>query len=1077
MKNRITSLACAFLLTVAAAAGAVDLETKVGFDIRPQPLATALIEFSKQTQLQVMSSGIDLAQRQSPGINGKHSIAHALSVLLSGTGLEYSFTGPNTIAVKIATAGSAPAGSAVSGAQTTADGMPVRLAQVPKGQEHSSSAPPETARVQDEESKGVPEILVKGQRTLNTDIKRTEDDVQPYVVFNREEIQRSMVGNLEDFFKTRLPMNAMQATNSQRQNSGNDSAVSLRGLGTAQTLILVDGRRMPSVNTGGGGLGQPDINGIPLSAIERIEVLPSTASGIYGGGATGGVVNIITRQDYSGGELAVTYGNSFDSDVANRRIDGSFGFTLENGRTQVRLNASHADANPLLVGERDFIARGRALQARNSPNDFLTGTTANTLPLGYTTNIRNASPNQNTALVLKSQYGGTNLGSPITSVAVNSSGIADGISGLVANAGHYNLGVPDDLNGQRQSMLNNPTVESAMLNVRRSFGETVDGYVDLSWLDNEGRSLMSNVAGSATLAASAPNNPFTTAINVRFPSIGLQSPYRSDSETIRALAGVIVRLPGNWTAASDFNWSRSRHTTVQTRPVIGDPDGAGPGLSVSTAHNTGVIDVMRDLNVYPIDYSAYLMPTNNSVFGPLDTVMRDATGRVSGPIFRLPGGPLNLSASVAQRKEKALTAFEDVLSATAVPSANVYPGASQTVSSYYVELRAPLITATNARRFMQSLELQASERRDEYRTRGPAATFLSLASRDSSLPSVSYSTNASDSNDYTLGLRFSPVQDVMLRASAGTGFRVPDINQIATTPLLDGSVTLNDPKRGGGRASTGLIKLDVGGNPELTPENSKSWSAGIVLAPRVLPDLRLSVDYTHISKTNEITSLGFQALVNFEDQFPGRVVRDPLEAGAPSNYTGGRITLLDVRPLNFARTRLGAYDIQADYTLQTRSVGDFRLFAVATYQKSFERIGAPGSAFLDSVGFNGGLLKWRGNAGVSWDRGPLTVGWSTQYFDSYRAYAAGSASSVIASTTLAQGSASIPRQIYHDLFMRYAFTGASPALLEGTEIALGIQNVFDKDPPIVATTATVGGYSTFADPRLRRYSINLRKRF
>src|SRR5262249_39163857 len=152
----------------------------------------------------------------------------------------------------------------------------------------------------------------------------TKDAPQPYVVFDRREIQRSQATNLEDFLRTRLPMNA--AATSAAQVTGQSitrSSIDLRGLGENQTLILVDGRRMPAVAQAAGSVSQPDINGIPLAAIERIEVLPSTAGGIYGGSATGGVVNIILRRDFRGVEGKATYENTFDSDAGAMRLDVS----------------------------------------------------------------------------------------------------------------------------------------------------------------------------------------------------------------------------------------------------------------------------------------------------------------------------------------------------------------------------------------------------------------------------------------------------------------------------------------------------------------------------------------------------------------------------------------------------------------------------------------------------------------------------------------------------------------------------------------------------------------------------------
>src|SRR5262249_20376678 len=148
---------------------------------------------------------------------------------------------------------------------------------------------------------GVPEILIKGSKSLNIDIHRTRDDVLPYVVFDHEAISQSGVQTLDEFLKQRLPMNTVAQSNTQSAVSGSGSRIDLRGLGTNQTLVLVNGRRVADLQVNPSNAGdQSDLNGIPVGAVERIEVLPTSASGIYGGSATGGVVNIVLKKDFKG---------------------------------------------------------------------------------------------------------------------------------------------------------------------------------------------------------------------------------------------------------------------------------------------------------------------------------------------------------------------------------------------------------------------------------------------------------------------------------------------------------------------------------------------------------------------------------------------------------------------------------------------------------------------------------------------------------------------------------------------------------------------------------------------------------
>ncbi|HET7866221.1 MAG TPA: TonB-dependent receptor plug domain-containing protein, partial [Burkholderiaceae bacterium] len=274
----------------------------------------------------------------------------------------------------------------------------------------------------------LPSVLVLGKRTLNMDIRRNRDDIQPYVVFDAEQIAKSGAQTIESFLQTHLPMNAQQNTTSQLgPEVSPNGRIDLRGLGADQTLILVDGRRLPSISTGD-SFKQANLNGISISQIERIEVLPATASGIYGGGATGGVINIILKRDYSGFDIDLNYGNAFDGAVRQYRLGISGGFSLEDGRTRVLYSASHADADVLLSSQRDFARRGAQQQLRNDPSDpsvLLGGANICSTADGATCSTQ--------PLQLKS---GATLPSPFTSVPGNYTGAAsDGGAALAARAG------------------------------------------------------------------------------------------------------------------------------------------------------------------------------------------------------------------------------------------------------------------------------------------------------------------------------------------------------------------------------------------------------------------------------------------------------------------------------------------------------------------------------------------------------------------------------------------------------------------------------------------------------------------
>ncbi|MEJ1963650.1 MAG: TonB-dependent receptor [Gammaproteobacteria bacterium] len=978
------------------------------FDITTHEAVGAINAFGSQSGVQILASATQLKDKSLNEVRGRLSTDAGLRILLANTGLTYRYVGDHTVAIVRADteedgdpARKAPDGTAPAPKPAPADPTPPHTA--------SGSAPRAELTIVP-----MPEILVKGSKSINADIERTRDDVQPYVVFSAEDLRQSNARNLNDFFKTRLPMNTVSTTNAQLPNNltGNQSAINLRGLGPNQTLVLIDGRRMPSINFAG-NMTQPDISAIPLGAIERIEVLPSTASGIFGGGATGGAINIITRKDYTGVDLGVSHGSSFHGDAGNSRVDGSAGFELPGTHTHVLVSGSHAENDSLYNDDRDILARARARQLRNNPAAFYTLATP---PLGYTTNIRSQNGSN---LVLKT---GTALGAPRTYVPMGYAGVGtDQGAALVANAGQYILALPDTVLGGRQNLLNGTTTDAASVNLRQDLGERFQALADVSWLDDRSRALSATGPSSVTLPVSAPNNPFTTPITVSFPATGLAFPLHSEQEALRVLGGFIAHLPHEWLAETDYVWSRSRFTGTQTNPATGDPDGTGPGIADTTALASGVLDVMRDLNARPIDWSPYELPSPNLFYGPADTTLRDASLRTSGPALTLPGGALTLTGLVEWRREQNGDAWLQSMGSSGTRSVSVYPGAAQTVRSYYAEARAPLVSAQNASRFASELQLQASVRHDDYETTAPSPSSVSLDSPASPVPAVASTTNRVGATKFTVAASYSPIEMLMLRASLGTGFLAPSITQISPGQPFDSSVTLIDPKRGGVSA-TYPVHLVSGGSSGLLPEDSRSWSVGAVLSPRQVPDLRVSLDYTHIEKTNEIGSISQQAWVDNEDTFPGRVTRAPLTPADTSlGYAGGVITGLDLSFVNFAHTRLDAYDLQADYTWHTQGIGDFHFNAVATWEPEFSRKSLLSGPYVDSAGFNSGPLEWRGNAGVAWMRGPWSILWNVQYFDDYFAYAAGSSIATVAAVTLNQGAGKVSSQIYHDLTATYRF--------------------------------------------------------
>lgn len=1040
-------------------AGFAAEDAKKTYDIPAGDAAAALKQFSALSGRETLFAAEAVRGVKTPAVRGELTVQEAIDALLADTGL-------------VATT------DAKTGAIAVRRETPAEL-------KNAASRPTEVAAAEQGRTKdGVVELdafEVFGSKSINADLPRSRDDVQPYVVFSRDRIEQSHALNLGDFLKERLPMNNFGADAFGAGSSANtNSAITLRGLSSSQTLILVDGRRIPPRASGGGGLvGQGDINGIPLSMIERVEILPSTASGIYGGGATGGVVNIITRKDFSGVEATVSYTNTFDTDSSNRRVNLNGSFNLEDGKTFLTFSSSYSDGTSLLTQDRDFAVRARALQFANNPAAY-GPLVAFSPPSGFTSNIASTT---GANLVLKN---GTPLNAPFTFVPVGYAGPAgDGGMALVANAGRYNLDLPNSLSsgagGRLLGLRAVPQVQSWALGARRKFGAHVEAYVDVSSFKNQGRLPTVFLSPTAvTIQPTAPTNPFTTAIRVTYPVLAPAFVAQSNSSTDRAAAGVVVKLPQDWIASADYVVGKSRTNQQTMSSYVGDPDGAGPLPSYGTALSTGLLNPLRDLNAFPLDYTPYLMPqsvTNNTY----EARSQEATLRAAGPVWQLPAGAATLALSTAWRLEEQPESIS--INPELVPTRlNWFPPVSTEQNWVYLETRVPLFSEKESS-LLRALEFQGAVRYDDYlsKNRPDGTAYGASAPADPRPATYTPRIRTLHATSGTVGIKYEPVPDVALRVSWGTGFLPPSYTQLAPgNPFNSSGTAVIDPKRSRVLASTGPIVIRFGGNPDLKPELSESLSGGVIFKPRFIPGLRLSVDYTRIEKQDEITSLSPQLLLDYEDAFPGLVQRDPLTpADQALGYTGGRITALTPSSVNFATTRITAYDFQVDYEMNLGGWGRFNPYATVTYQPKLASRVTPVAPIINNVGFNGPLV-WRGNLGLDWKRGPWSASWNMQYYDSYLGYSATASPVDITNYILNQGAAKIPSQSYHDVSASYDFgttTDGWRRYFSNTRITLGVQNVFNTSPPILAGTAAVGGFSGYGDPRLARYNLTLRKLF
>jgi outer membrane receptor protein involved in Fe transport len=998
------------------------------FEVAKGEASAAIHDLGTQAGLQILVAGDRLQGRKLNAVSGQLSTEQALMSLLDGSGLTHRYVGERSVALL----------------ETPAE---------------SREAADDSSLTEFTPTLRVPEVLVVGSRMLNTDIPRTIDDPQPYVIFNREVIEQSGAVDVNDFLKNRLTMNSAGASAAQSGNSaGAISGVNLRGLGENQTLILIDGRRAAKTSTGFTP-GQADLNTIPLAAIERIEVLPTTASAIYGGAATGGVVNIILRRDYQGLETSVTYDNSFDGDASKRRVDFAGGMNFLEGRTNVLLSGSYSDANHLQVKDRDFLIDGRRRQLANNPAVVA----SRAFPFaGATANIVSANGQP---LVLDN---GTPLGSTYTSASEGYAGVAsDGGAALLANAGQYNLG----FNAGAQfgvaegnaSLVPASSVKAFSGTLRHEFSSKLRAFVEASVSENTSRSHAS-VAAYGTLSANSPVNPFQQPITI----IGSTEQFNGMSDAKSAYerfgTGLIYRLPGDWTASLDYTYTEAEISYRGSAYVT-------PAFAAAMA--AGTLDITRDLDAAGVDLSVYTQGLE--VLGtPIKSTTKNPALRLSGPIGTMWAGSPQLSLLLEQQDLEFGAGEQVVLGGT---YAAFFPERTQNVDSAYVEMRVPLVAAKNDVPWVRELELQLAARWDRYQSRN--ANYV-LRTIPGTIDPPQYFENDVDDVNPLVAFRYRPNTSIALRASYGTGFIPPEINQL-TAPLTSSSTGIYIDPRRGNTGPVGSYQLSTGGNPDLQPESSISWSVGLILTPTWVDGLRLSVDYTNIKKEDNITSLTAQQLIDNESSFPGRITRGANLPADPAGWAGP-ITAIDRTSINSAWAQIETYDLQLDYALPRTRVGRFSVFALATWLETFDTQLVATLPALDQAGVAGSVaipVEFKANAGITWSSDRWTLGWTSRYIDSY--YVANPTAASSAVTFLSQGNGGkVKSQIYHDLFGKISFSsdagGVLGRVLDGLEVQAGVRNVFNKSPPYDVSNG-FQYYSFLADPRLATYYITLKQSF
>jgi iron complex outermembrane receptor protein len=321
----VAAFLAALMLYIGSAAYAAQDSSK-HFDIKTKPLADALMEFGVQSGLTVVAPTTLTAGKKAATVRGDLAPTDALARLLKGSGLTFAHVSEGTIAIQ-------------AGASTG----PVQA---------SAGEPGLDKDLTDK----LDEVVVTG-----THIRGGTAPTSRVLTFTRDDIDRSGASTVKDFVET-LPENfggfANEMTHSSisggvaaGQNLSDGTAANLRGLGPGATLVLVDGHRLAQGNIEG---NWTDISLIPLSAVERVEILLDGASAIYGADAVAGVINFIMRKHFDGAETRASLG--YATSGGDREIQAAQTFGKEWSGGSAVLTYEYFDRTAVNSSDRDFTA-------------------------------------------------------------------------------------------------------------------------------------------------------------------------------------------------------------------------------------------------------------------------------------------------------------------------------------------------------------------------------------------------------------------------------------------------------------------------------------------------------------------------------------------------------------------------------------------------------------------------------------------------------------------------------------------------------------------------------------------------
>lgn len=808
------------------------------------------------------------------------------------------------------------------------------------------------------------EIVVTGSRIRRDPLSQDS----PMTFVDQADIAKTGLNSVTDVLQ-RLPSSG-GGLNGKFNNSGNlgnppdgggvgagAAEVDLRYLQSRRVLVLVDGLRFVNGASASGVPGSTDLNAIPESAIERVEVLQDGASAIYGSDAIAGVVNIITKKGQNGllaTAQSAVYG---EGDGATQNLQLSWG-NGQTGPLKLVVGANYVKQDSISSGD-------RAISRFPAP---YSGTCADGGCSGFLPNGRYAVFGQD--LTLRAPVIGrrptpadfrpfVSPGDRFNFAPYNYLQIPLERYGAFANLQYE---VADDINFAFKGVWNRRKSKNQAAPL--PFGVGVAAGI-------------TPVLDNTTVDATNPFNPFGVTLNAtnmdfifrRFVEGGP----RRFNQKVDTIYGVAT-LDGKFEAGGndwywDVNASYGRNEADQH--MFGNINSSklrqalGP-VAACTAPCTpfNLFGGVGSITQAMLDFVTFVQHDSSR------QSTWDFTGNISGSLFALPGGDLGLAAGVEYRELRGRFDPDPVVAAgfssdiPALPTRGHY-----NVKEAYAELNAPLLAH---RPFFDLFELNGAVRISDYSTSGSKTTLKG-------------------------GVNWKPIPDLRLRGSYSQGFRAPSIGELFGTQSRfdqqlddpcsshpgntaprrfqnDGTVRQNCiaagvPANGSYQQANPQISVLVGGNQGLKPETSRGWNFGAVLSPSFLPRFSIEANYYRIRIRGAIQTVDAEVTVT-----NCVVNNDPAACALVTRAGAGQLTQVLGLLQNIAGIRTSGFDVNAAYRTGETGIGRFGFTWNNSFLRNYDVI-VPVTNGQQVISREGteqgspsqGFPKWKSVGVIDWD--------------------------------------------------------------------------------------------------------------